>query len=54
MVFGLPLGHAERFPKGLVGCRQRQAGKMQYVCCSNYAVARLSESITGFAAVGGE
>lgn len=54
MVFGLPLVHAERFPKGLVGCRQRQAGKTQHVCCRNYAVAWLSESLTGFAAMGGE
>lgn len=54
VVSGLPLVHAERFPKGLVGCHERRAGKMQYMCCCNYAAARLSESLTGFAVMGGE
>jgi len=53
-VLGLPLVCAERFPKDLVGCRGRQAGKVWYVHRCSYAVAWLSESLTGFAAMGGE
>lgn len=54
MVSGLPLLHAELLPKGPVGCRERQAGKMQYQCCSKYAAAWLLQSLTGFASMGGK